>query len=169
VGAPQGDVYGRREVEMSSSEAAATDGEDKLSTDTKYASYVSLYCNLDNLLWKNLGNSLVITILGAGVLGTLTAKNNDIAIWRLSHSDTIAAGFFVLSVFYFVTAYTSSRMRMHHQIMDLQLAQLEKTGYFKIREETIKVWHESAVFWVIWLLRCLGFFCLVFMIAYWAD
>jgi hypothetical protein len=116
----------------------------ELSTDAKFQAYVSLYANLDTLLWQNVAVMVAVTTLGFAAVGTVLEKN--IAIAGLTINQTVALVLLIMAALLLTLVYTSWRMRVHHLMMDRQLRMIESSGYFHSRRSTTSKWWMSAPF-----------------------
>ncbi|WP_125255597.1 hypothetical protein [Brevundimonas fluminis] len=123
----------------------------------RYAGYVDVKCSLDSLLWQNHAALVAITALGAGALGAVL--ETELRLGSVSHQRTVAAVFFLLSLLYFLTAHSSSRLKHWHSVAEEELQKLEPDGYFHRRAP--RTAHlKSASSWLIYIYFGLSAACL---------
>lgn len=132
---------------------------------TRFRSYVTFYSNLDNLIWKNVATLLTVTGIGGGVIATIFGRSSD-AILGIPQRTAAAAAFGVVSALYLVTTFTLWRMRYHHVLIENDLRNLEPSGYFHRRKESVSRWWLSATTWNMVLFFSLGVASLVAAIFY---
>lgn len=104
--------------------------------DPRYAPYVDVYNNLDNLLWQVPAFLAAISALGFGLLGNFISDPQT-AMPPFTHNVTVGIFFLLWGFFYFLGAYAMWRIRIHHTLMGNELAKLESDGYFKKRSSTV--------------------------------
>lgn len=120
--------------------------------DPKFNSYVAIYNNLDNLLWRV--PSLFVG--GAAILIGFVANIVSKPGASLSHA-LWSAMFLLIGVLFLLGAYSMSRIRIHHSKMGSELRFLESVGYFHTREETVeKFWPLGAPIIFIAVFSVLG-------------
>lgn len=101
--------------------------------DQKFNAYVTIYNNIDNLLWKMPGIFLVGASILIGFLAGIVSKPST------SPSSVLVAVIFLFTGLIFITgAYSMFRLRIHHTRMGNALRELEPSGYFHARSETTK-------------------------------
>jgi len=108
--------------------------------DPRFNSYINVYNNLDNLLWRIPS----IFIGGAAILLGFVANIASNPDASLSH-ELWATMFFLVGTLFLLGTYSMSRIRIHHTRMGEELKALEPIGYFRTRGETVqKSWPPSA-------------------------
>lgn len=117
--------------------------------DTKYASYIAVYCNIDTILWKNMSTVAAVTALLFAVVGVLVA-NPVVSFGPFDHRKTLAVFLAMIGVFYLGAWWNFKRMRFHHTCMGDEIRKLEHDGYFHFRgKESKNTWFEDAD----WIMR----------------
>jgi len=137
----------------------------EVSADVKYACYVDIYTTVDSLMWRNMTTLLGVTILGAGIMGTLLG-HDEIAIIRFTHNQTVGCAFLLIAVFYGVTIHVLRRMRFHHELLEIELRELESSGYFHRRKESVSKWWLAAPTWVQIAFAMLMVLCFIASLFY---
>jgi hypothetical protein len=102
-----------------------------VSVDQRYASYVEIYDNMDNLIWLVPGFVLTAGLSALGLVVELAS--------RTPRESAHMLGWLVLAlvIFFFMGGYSVMRIRHHHTMMGRQLRALEVTGYFSEREKSL--------------------------------
>lgn len=109
------------------------------AVDERYSSYIALYNNLDNLIWKVPG-------FFAALLGIFLALIANI----FSRADaSMPSGLWALTFIFVATllalgSYSMFRIRRHHSIVGAELQRLEPDGYFHRRERTLGTFVRPA-------------------------
>ena len=122
---------------------------------TKYASYIEVYNNLDKLLWQVPAFLIAVSALSFGLLGTFM-NNPAIKISPLSHGDTYGSTFLFLCALYCLGVFSIWRIRLHHTLMGKELAKIEDSGYFHERNRIVKKSYLSAPCWFMWTFSALA-------------
>jgi mannose-6-phosphate isomerase-like protein (cupin superfamily) len=100
----------------------------------RFPAYMTLYNNLDNLLWRVPNFLAVSATITIGFLGTVLSRNPAPRVPPLVFSMV-----FAFSAMLFLLGYVSmSRLREHHTMVGDELASMEATGYFYRRSLTVK-------------------------------
>jgi len=120
--------------------------------DPRFNSYVAIYNNLDNLLWRIpslfIGGAAILIGFVANIVSKPNASLSP-ALW--------SAMFILIGALFLLGAYSMSRIRIHHSRMGVELRSLESVGYFHTREETIKkLWTPGAPILFILVFSLLG-------------
>ena len=130
-----------------------------LTADQRFNSYVTLYNNLDNLIWRIPGVLAAGAAILIGFAGSVLSKDSvpDIP------PALVASLFFFVGLLFFLSAFSISRIREHHTMAGDWLAGMEPDGYFHMRLRTVKrKFPPSATLvfrWVYYLL-CVLFWAL---------
>lgn len=120
--------------------------------DSRFSSYINVYNNLDNLLWRIPS----IFIGGAAILIGFIANIVSQPDASLSH-ELWAIIFFLIGTLFLLGSYSMSRIRIHHTRMGDELKALEPIGYFHTRGQTVKkIWPPAAPFIFIGVFAVLG-------------
>jgi len=104
----------------------------------KFDSYVAIYNNLDNLLWRIPSLFIGGAAILIGFVANIVSKPNAL----LSH-ELWSAMFLLIGTLFLLGTYSMSRIRIHHSRMGAELRALESGGYFHTREETVN--HYPAI------------------------
>lgn len=116
--------------------------------DPRFDAYVSIYNNLDTLLWGVPALLVGGTIAGIGLFGGDLATGAA-RLDPLSHEATLGVAFAVIACMYGLGAFGMYRLRHHHTVMGRKLRDLEGAdGYFGEREKSL-AWWKSAPHWFI--------------------
>jgi|SaaInlStandDraft_2_1057019.scaffolds.fasta_scaffold01263_13 mannose-6-phosphate isomerase-like protein (cupin superfamily) len=101
-------------------------------TDGRFASYVAVYNNLDNIIWK-------MPAFFAAAIGVLLALlANIISREKASMpSELWALALFFIALLLALGTYSLIRLRQHHTIMGKHLQKMEGSGYFHQRQQTL--------------------------------
>lgn len=98
----------------------------------KFASYVSVYNNLDNLIWRLPGVlSASVAVFLLLLTAILRSENATLPppMWSLI--------FVLFSLLFGLGAYSILRLRQHHTLLGRELTRLEDHGYFHKRGTTL--------------------------------
>lgn len=120
---------------MDDDESQKTDDEN-IEDHVKYRSYISFCANLDNLIWKNITNGIHITMVGGGFLGAILSSGSN--VWNygfINKKFSLSITFLIMAAFYIVVVYTMYRMRTRQEILDKEIGNMEKLGYFNSRSK----------------------------------
>lgn len=99
--------------------------------DHRFNAYVTIYNNLDSLLWKVPGIILAAASILVGFLAGIVSKP------FASPSPVMVAVILLFTgLIFIIGAYSMMRLRMHHTRMGNALRDIEPSGYFHIRAET---------------------------------
>jgi len=101
----------------------------KSKLDPRFASYIELYNNLDNLIWQMPG----FLMAAIGVLAAVLART-AVSAWGWCPLLLFA---FLVSV---VGIYCTARIRYHHCLAGAKLGDMDPSGYFGARCEVIRRW-----------------------------
>jgi hypothetical protein len=120
---------------------SARDKPEEVSADQRFSSYMALYNNLDNLIWRIPGFLATGAAVVVGFVGSALSKGNASAIPPL----IISGLFFIIGLLFFLGALSMARIRKHHTQAGEWLASMESNGYFHDRRVTVKrKWPLSA-------------------------
>jgi len=126
-----------------------------VNINTKYASYIAVYNNLDKLLWQVPAFLIGVSVLSFGLLGTFM-NNPKIKISLLGYEITYGFAFLLLAILYALGVFSMWRIRSHHTLMGRELAKLEGSGYFHERNRIVKKKYLSAPHWFMWTFLALA-------------
>lgn len=122
--------------------------------DPRYASYVSIYNNFDNIIWKMptflTGGVTLLVGLAMGILGNKEGEASAL-VW----GTVLAAS----SLIMFLGAYGLWRLRIHQNMIGNELRKMESDGYFRARERaraSLFLPRAPAVYIVIFFLLSAG-------------
>ena len=111
--------------------------------DFRFGPYVTIYNNLDILLWSIPPLLLGTTVLGFALFGD-KLTDPDISLTLLTHNRSIGVALVILGLLYGLGALSIWRIRRHHTLMGTELKKLEPTGYFHKRAKIVKCKWLSA-------------------------
>jgi hypothetical protein len=124
--------------------------------DQRFSSYVDVYNNLDNLLWRIPGFFIAVAAILMAFMGSAISKPEASlppAAW--------ASLFLFVGILFLLGTYSMSRIRLHHSRMGNELKVLEPFGYFHTRATTVaSFWPPSAPHVFMAVFTVLGFFFL---------
>ena len=101
------------------------------SVDARFSGYVSIYQDLNRIMWQCIATLLAITGFGAGVVSGVLKDRT--ALSGISPESTSGLVLVLTSILQAVTIFTMLRFRAHHRSMECELATLEVDGYFANR------------------------------------
>ena len=108
--------------------------------DSRFDSYVNIYNNLDNLIWRIPGFFVAVAAILMAFMSSIVSRPEA----SLPHS-VLAILFFFIGLLFLLGTYSMSRLRTHHSRMGGELSLLEPCGYFHARMVTVrKKWPPSA-------------------------
>lgn len=137
----------------------------RIDPKTRYAAYIDVYCNIDTILWKNMGTVGGITALLFAIMGALVAKP-EMRFEPLSHNQTVGLSLGFVSLFYFLAWWNFRRMRFHFDRMGYELRKLEPQGYFHFRDGESRRWWMEDAQWTMRGVFALGVFCVLLCIYF---
>ncbi|MEW6586624.1 MAG: hypothetical protein AB1442_13585 [Nitrospirota bacterium] len=127
--------------------------------DERFDSYMALYNNLDNLIWRIPGFLVAGAAILMGFAGAILSRDPTPVV-----PPALAGGLFLfLGLLFFLSAYSMARIREHHTMAGDELRRMEPSGYFHSRQRTVaRRWPPSAtlVFRVTYLLLAAIFWVL---------
>lgn len=121
--------------------------------DPRFDAYVFLYNNLDDLIWRIPSYLATGAAVLIGFAGTVLAKD------KLPEFPPvlIASLFFFVGLLFFLSAYSLTRIRMHHTLAGEELARMEPDGYFHRRRTVVqRRWPPAAPVVFRWTYVALG-------------
>lgn len=135
---------------------------DAIASGQRFDAYVTLYNNLDNLIWQIPGFLAAGAAILIGFAGSVLSKE--------SVHDTppvlVSALFFFVGLLFALSGFSMARIREHHTMAGKLLAEMEPGGYFHLRRLTVaRKWPPSATLvfrWVYYFL-CVLFWALAAM------
>lgn len=120
----------------------------------RYAAYMTLYNNLDTILWQVPTYMLGLLVAGGALFGKELASiintNVTFGAATLPGSVLFALLSTLVSLVFVVGVYTIHRLRYHHSLVGKQLFELEqgtKSSYFTIRQTSANPRMGSAPRW----------------------
>ena len=139
----------------------------QVPVDARFASYVSLYNNLDSLLWRLPSILAAGTAVLIGFVASILSKGTLPSIPRIF----VVGIFFFIGLLFLVSYYGMTRIRKHHTMAGEWLSRMEPDGYFHQRLLTVsRKWPPSAtliirltfvtlstLFWILALLAVFRF------------
>jgi len=109
----------------------------KKDIDKRFDAYMSLYNNLDTLLWRIPTQLIGITVISIGLFGEKLAKP-DCSFLFLTHIQSLGVASLIIGLLYALGAFSMWRIRYHHDICGNELKKMEPSGYFHPRAQMIK-------------------------------
>lgn len=112
---------------------------------SRFDTYVTIYNNLDNLLWRIPSLFVGGAAILIGFVANIASKPNT----SLS-PELWSVIFFLIGTLFLVGTYSMLRIRIHHSIMGNELRRLEDNGYFHTRAESVKrLWPGAPIIFVV--------------------
>jgi hypothetical protein len=128
-----------RKLSESEVQTLAKSHRSKSTIDERFSSYVAIYNNFDNIIWKMpafFAAAIGVVIALFANIVSRAGASLPLGLWTLV--------FLLIGLLLTLGTYSLARVRQHHTIMGRHLRKLEPEGYFHERQHTLGNWKLPA-------------------------